>query len=50
LINPPVCQHIGVASRVRNRKWRWCSERGRIGYNAKGPYPLADDITCFKRK
>jgi hypothetical protein len=48
LINPPVCQHIGLVSLVRGRRWRWCSVQGRVGYTAKGPYPLAAQVMKFK--
>ena len=48
VMNPPICQHIGIVSTVRKgRKWRCFNPKGRVGYQAKGPYPLAKDVKNF---
>jgi glycosyltransferase involved in cell wall biosynthesis len=50
LINPFVCQHIGVISRVRPG-WSWhrggTRKNGRIGYHSRPPYMLAAKVREF---
>jgi len=49
LMNPAVCQHIGVVSLVRpGWNWRWKSKKGRVGYQSHGPFPMADEIREFQ--
>lgn len=48
LINPAVCQHIGLVSLVRPKiGWRARGKRGRICFEAKPPYVLADAVKVF---
>lgn len=45
---PAVCQHIGITSLVRpNRRWQWCSRRGRIDESGKGPFFVARTVHKF---
>jgi len=47
VMNPAVCQHIGIVSKVRGWNWRWCNVKGRVAYQARGPFPLAKDVKQF---
>jgi len=51
LIHPFVCQHIGVVSLVRpHADWTKVSVAGRIGYDARPPYAMAEQVRCFRPK
>jgi hypothetical protein len=49
LMNPPICQHIGIESEVRPG-WGWTKRniKGRIGYSAKGPFVLLKNLDDVK--
>jgi hypothetical protein len=48
MMNPPVCQHIGVVSAVRpSWGWKKWSHKGRVCYQSKGPYVMAKDVKEF---
>jgi hypothetical protein len=50
LMQPAVCQHIGIVSAVRPKwKWRWRSKKGRVGYQSRGPFPLAEEVRAFMK-
>ena len=49
LMQPAVCQHIGIVSMVRPKwAWRWKSKKGRVGYQSRGPFPLAAEVRHFE--
>jgi glycosyltransferase involved in cell wall biosynthesis len=48
LIQPFVCQHIGIVSLVRPKvTWTSRGQKGRVGYSARPPYALADHVKQF---
>jgi hypothetical protein len=48
MTNPAVCQHTGLLSLVRPKLgWHARGKRGRISYEARPPYVLADRIKTF---
>jgi len=48
-MHPPVCQHIGIDSKVRpGWKWKRFNSQGRVDYYIRGPYALADEVRTFK--
>jgi len=48
MMQPPVCQHVGIVSLVRpSWKWHWKSKKGRVGYQSRGPYPMAKEVRKF---
>jgi len=51
LMNPVVCQHIGMVSLVRPKvTWKSRGPNGRVAYSAKPPYVLATEIKTFSAK
>jgi glycosyltransferase involved in cell wall biosynthesis len=48
LMNPAVCQHIGLVSLVRPKiGWKARGASGRICYESRPPYVLADTVKAF---
>jgi hypothetical protein len=48
LVNPAVCQHVGLLSLVRPKiRWYARGKRGRICFEARPPYVLANSVKTF---